>query len=171
MPSPLGDLFLVASAIGLQKVLFSPIKTLPISERIEGTASETLILRQAQEELREFFEGKRESFDIHLDVHGTDFQMAVWKCLKKIPYGHTCTYGEIAQSLGRPNAARAVGMANRRNPLCVVIPCHRVVATDRYLGGYVAGLKSKKLLLELERRSREPERYRELKRKRLGMEN
>ncbi len=109
--------------------------------------------REAIEQLQEYFDGKRTHFDLPLDVQGTPFQMAVWNELLKIPYGSTCSYIDIARSLGKPGAARAVGMANHENPIAVVIPCHRVVGSDGSLTGYAGGLHLKKQLLGIEKQN------------------
>jgi methylated-DNA-[protein]-cysteine S-methyltransferase len=105
---------------------------------------------EAIEQLREYFNGKRSQFDLPLDVSGTPFQRAVWSELRKIPYGSTCSYMDIARSLGKSGAARAVGMANHENPIAIVIPCHRVVGSDGSLTGYAGGLHLKKQLLSIE---------------------
>lgn len=110
-----------------------------------------LILRAA-EELREYFEGGRREFDLPLAPAGTAFQQAVWQALREIPYGSTWTYAQIARVVGNPAACRAVGMANHRNPLPIVIPCHRVVGSDGSLTGYAGGLEVKRRLLYLESR-------------------
>ena len=109
---------------------------------------------QTVEQLTEYFEGKRTQFDLPLDVEGTPFQKAVWSELLRIPYGETRTYGEIAKAIGRPGAARAVGMANHENPVAVVIPCHRVIGRDGSLTGYAGGVQLKAQLLSIERRHR-----------------
>jgi len=109
---------------------------------------------QTVEQLTEYFEGKRTQFDLPLDVEGTPFQKAVWSELLRIPYGETRTYGEIAKAVGRPGAARAVGMANHENPIAVVIPCHRVIGRDGSLTGYAGGVHLKAQLLSIERRHR-----------------
>lgn len=101
-------------------------------------------------QLQEYFCGKRSVFDFPINPKGTPFQLAVWHELRKIPYGETRTYGEIAAAIGKPNASRAVGMACNRNPLWIVIPCHRVVGSNRSLTGYAGGLSLKRALLELE---------------------
>lgn len=106
-------------------------------------------------ELQEYLLGQRKEFTFPLDYVGTDFQQKVWQALTDIPYGETCSYGDIARAVGSPKAARAVGQANRRNPLPLVIPCHRVCGHDGGLGGFSGGLSSKSFLLELERRSRQ----------------
>ena len=102
-------------------------------------------------QLDEYFAGRRTSFDIPLDLEGTDFQRDVWDQLCAIPYGGTISYGELARRVGRPGAARAVGSANGRNPVAVIVPCHRVIAGDGGLGGYGGGLDRKTVLLALER--------------------
>jgi methylated-DNA-[protein]-cysteine S-methyltransferase len=107
--------------------------------------------REVERQLREYFEGKRTAFDLHLHPKGTPFQLAVWKALMKIPYGATCSYGDIAKAIGRPQAVRAVGLANGRNPLPIVVPCHRVIGADGKLVGYGGGLTVKQALLDRER--------------------
>ena len=101
-------------------------------------------------QLDEYFAGERDSFDLPLDAEGTDFQRAVWKALAEIPYGETRSYGQIAAVVGRPKAARAVGMANNRNPIAVVVPCHRVIGSGGALVGYAGGLGRKTWLLDHE---------------------
>jgi len=101
-------------------------------------------------ELEEYFAGKRREFSFALDLRGTDFQLACWRALVKIPYGETRTYADIARAVGNPTGFRAVGMANNRNPIAIVVPCHRVIASDGTLCGYGGGLDIKRKLLELE---------------------
>lgn len=108
------------------------------------------VLRQAVEELREYFAGERREFALPLAPAGTPFQQQVWAALRKIPYGATCSYGRIAERIGRPKACRAVGMANNRNPIAIVVPCHRVIGASGALVGYAAGLEVKEMLLRLE---------------------
>lgn len=105
-----------------------------------------------QQQLEEYFAGRRRTFDLPLAPRGTEFQCAVWQQLGKIPYGETCSYGAIAQRLGKPKAVRAVGSANGRNPLPIVVPCHRVIGANGSLTGFGGGIENKKILLELERR-------------------
>jgi len=107
--------------------------------------------RWVERQLREYFEGKRTAFDLPLHPKGTPFQMAVWKALMKIPYGETRSYGDIARAVGRPAAVRAVGLANGRNPLPIVVPCHRVIGASGKLVGYGGGLAVKQALLDRER--------------------
>ncbi|WP_288865848.1 methylated-DNA--[protein]-cysteine S-methyltransferase [uncultured Alistipes sp.] len=108
------------------------------------------VLRQAVEELREYFAGERREFTLPLAPAGTPFQQQVWTALREIPYGATCSYGRIAGRIGRPKACRAVGMANNRNPIAIVVPCHRIVGASGALVGYAAGLEVKEKLLALE---------------------
>jgi methylated-DNA-[protein]-cysteine S-methyltransferase len=110
------------------------------------------LLSQVKRELAEYFAGVRIEFGVPVGPEGTSFQLEVWQALQGIAAGQTLTYGELARQLGRPQAARAVGTAVGRNPICIIIPCHRVVAGDGSLGGYVAGLECKQELLVLEQR-------------------
>jgi methylated-DNA-[protein]-cysteine S-methyltransferase len=146
MDSPLGSLTIASSDRGLVSVQFG--LNMPADGVIDDAAN-----RDAVEQLQEYFEGKRTHFDLPLDVQGTPFQVSVWNELLKIPYGSTCSYIDIARSLGKPGAARAVGMANHENPIAVVIPCHRVVGSDGSLTGYAGGLHLKKQLLGIEKQS------------------
>jgi methylated-DNA-[protein]-cysteine S-methyltransferase len=143
MDSPLGSLTLASSTQGLVSIQFG--LNMPFDGIIDDAAN-----LEATEQLREYFDGKRTQFHLPLDVSGTPFQMAVWSELRKIPYGSTCSYIDIARSLGKPGAARAVGMANHENPIAVVIPCHRVVGADGSLTGYAGGLHLKQQLLGIE---------------------
>lgn len=106
-------------------------------------------IREA-EQLTEYFAGKRKVFDLPLEPYGTEFQKKVWQALMEIPYGRTCSYGEIAAKIGNPKASRAVGSANNKNPIAIVIPCHRVVGANGALVGYASGLQTKEALLKLE---------------------
>jgi len=110
------------------------------------------VLRRAAAQLAEYFAGARRDFDVPLAPRGTGFQQRVWRELAKIPYGQTRSYGELARSLGRPTASRAVGAANGRNPISILVPCHRVVAGTGALTGYAGGLAAKRWLLEHEAR-------------------
>jgi len=111
---------------------------------------ETKVIKQAAAQLTEYFAGKRKVFDLPLEFRGTDFQKSVWEALLEIPWGETKTYGEIAKRIGNPKAQRAVGMANNRNPIAVICPCHRVIGQDGSLTGYAGGLGRKEYLLKLE---------------------
>ena len=110
----------------------------------------TPLLERAQGQIMEYFDGRRQEFDLPLAFVGTDFQKKVWKALTGIPYGQTVSYGALAEQVGCSGGARAVGMANNRNPLPILVPCHRVVGTKGRLTGYAGGLEMKKILLELE---------------------
>jgi methylated-DNA-[protein]-cysteine S-methyltransferase len=107
-------------------------------------------------QLGAYFAGERTAFDVPLDLRGTDFQQLVWRALLEIPYGETRTYGELARTIGRPNAARAVGLANGHNPVGIIVPCHRVIGADGSLTGYGGGLERKRALLALEQARRAP---------------
>ena len=111
---------------------------------------ETPLIKKAFQELDEYFSGKRKTFDLPLSPKGTDFQKKVWSELLKIPYGEVCSYKDIAEKIGKPNASRAVGNANGKNPLAIIVPCHRVIASDGKLGGYSLGLDKKEFLLTME---------------------
>jgi len=115
-------------------------------EWVESAAKTAPVVR----ELEEYFSGRRHEFTVPLDLRGTPFQLRVWKALARIPYGKTRSYGDIARQVGRPLAFRAVGQANHRNPIAIIVPCHRVVAADGTLGGYGGGLNMKRFLLNLE---------------------
>ena len=116
----------------------------------QGMCQETTLIKEAYLQLTEYLKGERKTFDLPLNPHGTEFQKRVWKALCEIPYGETRTYKQIAEAIGNPKAVRAVGMANNRNPLLVVVPCHRVINADGKLMGYAAGLDKKAFLLRLE---------------------
>lgn len=118
----------------------------------EYRKEETPLLTEAGRQLTEYFEGKRRDFDLPLAPAGTEFMLRVWKALQEIPYGETRSYKEIAAAVGNGNACRAVGLANNRNPIAIVIPCHRVIGTDGSLVGYGGGLDKKAYLLKLEKK-------------------
>jgi methylated-DNA-[protein]-cysteine S-methyltransferase len=119
-------------------------------DSIEKT--ETPMIKKAAQQLAEYFDGKRKTFNLPLALHGTNFQIEVWKALQNIPYGKTRSYGEVAAITGNPKASRAVGMANNRNPIVIIIPCHRVIGHNGSLTGFGGGLELKRQLLELEQR-------------------
>jgi O-6-methylguanine DNA methyltransferase len=165
--SPVGPLFLAASARGLVALEFDvrtpgqqSLRPNPRDLRQEATQpaerhkfpfqESAELLRPYTKQLDEYFSGKRREFTFALDLRGTDFQLACWRSLLAIPYGETRTYADIARAVGKPNAFRAVGMANNRNPVAIVVPCHRVIASDGTLCGYGGGLDIKRKLLELE---------------------
>jgi len=117
-----------------------------------GDAQRTGVLARACEQLDGYFAGTRTAFELPLAPEGTPFQQAVWRALCDVPYGETCSYGAIARAVGKPLASRAVGMANNRNPIAIIIPCHRVVGASGTLVGYGGGMPAKKYLLGLEQR-------------------
>ncbi len=149
--SPLGAIFLAASDTGLTALAFGEnwedVKAkLPSLQKGENE-----IIALAIRELGEYFAGKRKQFSVPMQVSGTKFQESAWNALLQIPYGRTATYSEQARAMKQPKAVRAVGAANGRNPICILVPCHRVVGADGSLTGYAGGLKNKKALLTLER--------------------
>lgn len=161
LTSAVGPLFLAASEGGLVALEFD--KRLPGQQTIRPNPrdlraeSQQLRFEQAAgklrpytRELEEYFAGVRREFTFPLDLRGTEFQLACWRALQQIPYGQTRTYADIARAVGRPQGFRAVGMANNRNPLAIVVPCHRVIASDGTLCGYGGGLDVKRKLLQLE---------------------
>jgi len=122
-------------------------------EKIEAEISETPLIKKTAAQLEEYFAGKRKAFDLPLNPQGTEFQKKVWKALQEIPYGKTVSYKDIAEKIGSPKASRAVGGANNKNPISIIIPCHRVIGANGALVGYAGGLDMKRELLELEVRS------------------
>ena len=121
------------------------------SRLYEGIWQETATIKEAHQQITEYLKGERKTFDLPLNLKGTDFQKQVWMALCDIPYGETRSYKQIAESIGNPKAVRAVGMANNRNPLLIVVPCHRVIGTNGKLVGYGAGIEKKEFLLRLEK--------------------
>ena len=148
--SPLGPMIVAATDKGLAGVWFEGQRHLPDSSAWP-LAPRHPVLRKAIAQLDEYFAGRRTAFDLPLDLHGgTAFQQSVWQALQSIPAGGTTSYGSLSQSIGNPAAVRAVGAAVGRNPLSIVVPCHRVLGADGSLTGYAGGLKRKSALLELE---------------------
>ena len=117
----------------------------------DGLVCETSLMKEAYRQLSEYLQGERKTFDLPLRMKGTAFQQNVWRALLEIPYGETRSYKQIAEAIGNPKAVRAVGMANNRNPLLVVVPCHRVIGANGKLIGYAAGIEKKEFLLRLEK--------------------
>lgn len=148
--SPIGPLYLVASETALRALYFRKPKGLFV-DSLKSSAPEVQVLALAVTQLEEYFTGARQDFDLPLEVEGTEFQTKVWNELKKIPYGKTYSYKELAKRVKNEKAVRAVGTANGRNPISIIVPCHRVIAADGTLGGYGGGLKIKTKLLEIER--------------------
>lgn len=126
-------------------------------EKGEGAAQEkeTKVLKQVYQELTEYFQGRRRVFHTPVRLFGSSFQMEVWEALQRIPYGETRSYGQLAASIGKPRACRAVGGANHKNPVMILVPCHRVIGANGSLTGFGGGLDIKQQLLELERRFKE----------------
>lgn len=131
------------------------IIAIEINKEIQDDAiqTETPLLKEAEKQLQEYFTGKRKTFNLPLNPQGTKFMKEVWTALQEIPYGKTKTYGEIAKKVGNPKAARAVGMANHRNPIPIMIPCHRVIGSHGKLVGYALGMDKKEFLLEWEKQN------------------
>ena len=148
--SPVGELTLVASDSGLRAVLWPDDgQRVSLAELPEAVASHP-ILDAAAEQIAEYFAGSRRVFDLELDLRGTEFQVEVWRSLAQVPYGETSTYGAQADHIGRPKAVRAVGAANGKNPVSIVLPCHRIVGKDGSLTGFAGGLDAKEFLLDHE---------------------
>ncbi|CAN7240453.1 methylated-DNA--[protein]-cysteine S-methyltransferase [Rhizobium sp. LjRoot30] len=148
--SPVGALTLVAGESGLMAVLWENDKPerVHVGAVVEDARHPTLL--ETARQLGEYFEGKRTMFELALDFVGTPFQRQVWTALLDIPYGETRSYGQLAETLGRPAAARAVGAANGRNPISIITPCHRLVGANGDLTGFAGGLDNKRFLLSLE---------------------
>lgn len=145
LETPLGRMLLVASDAGLCGAHFIGQKYFP---RIDPSWKRAQM--RARRELEEYFAGKRKAFGVPLAAHGTPFQRAIWSEIAKVPYGETITYAELARRAGFPGSARAAGAATGRNPIGVIVPCHRIVGQDGRLTGYAGGLPKKKALLALE---------------------
>jgi len=144
--SPVGPLVLTSDGTSLTRVLFD-------ADVDPGWSTDpSPVLARAVAQLGEYFAGERTEFDLPLEPAGTPFQRATWLALREIPYARTINYGQLALRVGNPKASRAVGLANGRNPISIVVPCHRVIGADGSLTGYGGGLDRKRLLLDLERR-------------------
>ena len=146
----IGKILIVEDENYIVKVEFLNDKNQLLNKKY-GTEKETMLIRKTKLELMEYFDGKRRKFDIPIKLDGTEFQVKVWKELLKLPYGETCSYLDIAKKIGNPNAARAVGMANNKNKIQIIIPCHRIIGSDKKLIGYAGGIKIKEKLLKLEK--------------------
>jgi methylated-DNA-[protein]-cysteine S-methyltransferase len=149
LDSPIGELLLLGDGRALHGLHMQdgrkPVRIAPQWERSAAPFTDV------RAQLREYFAGARLTFDTPLAIDGTQFECRVWRALQDIPYGETVSYGEIARRIGQPSASRAVGLANGRNPIAVIVPCHRVIGANGTLTGYGGGLERKRLLLELER--------------------
>ncbi len=149
--SPIGELLLLGDGHTLHGLYMQDgRKPTRIASQWQRSAAP---FTDIEAQLGEYFAAERVTFDIPLTMKGTEFERSVWQALQEIPYGETVSYGEIARRVGQPSAARAVGLANGRNPIAVVVPCHRVIGANGTLTGYGGGLERKRLLLELEART------------------
>jgi methylated-DNA-[protein]-cysteine S-methyltransferase len=148
--SPVGDLFVAATPRGVCRISYTVQGQDETVARVFGSRVLRSPLDEVRRELDEYFEGRRRRFDLPLDLRVAPFHEAVLHELARVPYGHTDTYGHLASLVGRPKAARAVGTVMNRNPIPIVLPCHRIVGANGSLTGYGGGLPAKKLLLELE---------------------
>ena len=156
--SPVGRIKLVASAKALVAVLWKTER--PNRVRLDPAKLDHRhpILVETERQLCEYFAGKRTQFELPLELRGSEFQKKVWLALNEIPFGKTRSYLDLAKRIGSPNASRAVGAANSKNPLSIVVPCHRVIGTDGTLTGYAGGLETKAALLDFEERPQDRSR-------------
>ncbi len=144
-PSPIGELGIAADQKGICQIFLREKQSKP-----EGKEKKSPLLDDCAEQLNQYFLGKRQYFQLPLSLKGTDFQLQVWQALREIPYGETRAYSDIAAAIGKPKSCRGVGGANHRNPLMIIVPCHRVIGKNGSLVGYGGGLAIKKYLLALE---------------------
>jgi len=147
--SPVGPLLLAVSDDGVHAIEFNAPRH-PVKRDARWEAAGHPLLDVLSVQLDEYFAGERHHFDLPLAPEGTDFQRTVWHALARIPYGDTCSYAQLANTIGQPSAVRAVGAANGRNPIPIILPCHRVIGADGALTGFGGGLPTKRFLLELE---------------------
>lgn len=152
-PSPVGDLLLAGDGANLQIIGFPEGKARTRHEADWILDDEKFV--HVKQQLAAYFAGERQEFNIALAPEGTQFQQSVWKALTTIPYGKTCSYGDIAHQIGKPKASRAVGAANGKNPIPIIIPCHRVIGSTGKLTGFGGGLEAKETLLGLEQQARD----------------
>jgi methylated-DNA-[protein]-cysteine S-methyltransferase len=149
LPSPIGELLLVSDGVAVTGLYPASHVRRPTLQG-EATSAATGVLAQARDELAEYFDGRRSQFDVPLAPVGTEFQRLVWDRLREIPYGERASYRDIAEAIGAPRAVRAVGAANGRNPISIIVPCHRVIGSNGSLTGYAGGLATKQWLLAFE---------------------
>lgn len=147
--TPVGPVMVTATDQAITSIRFGT--KMPENSTLTAESAATPLLQEAARQLREYFSGTRRDFSLPLAPAGTPFQKSVWQALLTIPYGETCTYGQIAVQIGHNKLFRAVGMANNRNPIVIVVPCHRVLGYDGKLTGYAGGLDIKEQLLNLEK--------------------
>ena len=145
--SPIGTLCILANEKGIAKIQFA----FDVRERLHTVETETPLLKEAVQQLADYFAGIRKEFSLPLSLQGTDFQLRTWNALLMIPYGETRTYKQIAETIDCPKGCRAVGLANNRNPIPIIIPCHRVIGANGDLTGYAGGLDVKAYLLAIEK--------------------
>jgi methylated-DNA-[protein]-cysteine S-methyltransferase len=148
--TPVGTMLAIATDDAITDLHIVSGKYVPKIDEQWIDSPKLAVFLQLRQELGEYFAGKRKSFDVKLAPEGTEFQRAAWKALTKIPFGQTRTYGEQAAAIGKPKAVRAIGAANGRNPIAIVVPCHRVIGANGTLTGYAGGLDKKEFLLKLE---------------------
>jgi len=148
--TPVGRLKLVGGDAGLRAILWPDDDPARVRFEVEPKRQSIPLLEKVAKQIDDYFAGRRNSFEVPLDFHGTEFQRDVWRELQRIGYGKTTSYGELAKKVGRPKGARAVGAAVGRNPISIIVPCHRVVGSDGRLTGFAGGLECKTRLLELE---------------------
>ncbi|MDR0648717.1 MAG: methylated-DNA--[protein]-cysteine S-methyltransferase [Synergistaceae bacterium] len=146
--SPIGKLLIVTGSMGLAEISFAD----SLEQELGGSEVATAFSDECRRQLDDYFAGRRQAFDLRIDLKGTVFQLSVWRALLAIPYGATWSYGELAARVGKPKASRAVGGANHRNPVSIVVPCHRVIGSDGGLTGYGGGLWRKEWLIAHERK-------------------
>lgn len=152
--SPLGGLVLLGDGEAVTALCLPTHRHRP--QIPDGAVEDAAPFAEVAAQLGDYFGGGRRTFDLPMSPRGTEFQRAVWRALADIPYGRTTSYGALAAAIGRPTAVRAVGLANGRNPLPILIPCHRVIGADGALTGYGGGMDAKRLLLDLEARATQP---------------
>ncbi len=148
IPTTIDDLLVTSDGTSITRVWFAPHDGIVQPDWVESNDG---VLAEARAQLTAYFAGERTDFDLPLDPAGTPFQRRVWESLRTIPYASTRSYGELAAQIGQPSASRAVGLANGRNPISIIVPCHRVIGANGTLTGYGGGLERKRVLLDLER--------------------
>jgi methylated-DNA-[protein]-cysteine S-methyltransferase len=151
LPTPLETLLLTSDGTALTGLYMDAHQHAPQKSTDWQQNDEVAPFAEAKQQLQEYFEGKRTTFELPLNPCGTEFQQRVWQELRAIPFGETRSYGELARRIGNPNASRAVGLANGRNPLSIIVPCHRVIGANGKLTGYAGGMERKEWLLNFER--------------------
>ncbi|QSG84028.1 methylated-DNA--[protein]-cysteine S-methyltransferase [Acinetobacter indicus] len=154
MPSPVGRLKLVATDSALVAVIWDNENPKRVRQAELVEQLDHPILLDAQQQLNEYFQGQRQTFELPLDFEGTEFQKKVWQALLNIPFGETRSYRQIAEQVGSPKAVRAVGAANGQNPISIIAPCHRVIGSSSKLVGFAGGLDNKEILLKLEQQQK-----------------